>query len=180
MIDGARFGGQDRSLTQVLRGEIMKKAARLVTLGAAAALLAGCATGDGPGIGPREGVGAVGGAVAGGLLGSTIGGGSGRTIATVAGAVAGGLLGGAIGRSLDEQDRQRAREAEYRAYAFGQPAQWRSAESGYYGEVVPYEPYRRGGQLCRDYAHTVYIDGRPQTARGTACEEPGGTWRIVG
>ena len=33
---------------------------------------------------------------------------------------------------------------------------------------------------CRQYTHTVYIDGRPQTMRGTACRNPDGTWQAVG
>ena len=38
-------------------------------------------------------------------------------------------------------------------------------------------PYQRGGTDCRDYTHTIYINGRPETARGTACRQPDGTWR---
>jgi surface antigen len=32
---------------------------------------------------------------------------------------------------------------------------------------------------CRQFTHTIYIDGRPQTARGTACRNPDGTWQPV-
>jgi surface antigen len=45
---------------------------------------------------------------------------------------------------------------------------------------VPAAPYRRGALDCRDYTHTIYIDGRPQTMRGTACRNPDGTWSNVG
>ena len=27
---------------------------------------------------------------------------------------------------------------------------------------------------------TVYIDGKPEVARGTACKQPDGSWRPVG
>jgi len=32
---------------------------------------------------------------------------------------------------------------------------------------------------CRQFTHTIYIDGKPQTARGTACRNPDGTWQPV-
>ena len=34
------------------------------------------------------------------------------------------------------------------------------------------QPYRVGSQDCRQYTHTVTIDGARQTARGTACRNP--------
>ena len=54
----------------------------------------------------------------------------------------------------------------------------RLAQSGHgrYGSVVPGPAYVRDGRNCRAYTHTIYIDGRPQTARGTACRNPDGTW----
>ena len=149
---------------------------RLIALIAAAALaLAGCSSN-----GNHEDAGLGIGAVTGGLLGSTIGHGSGRVAATVIGAVIGGVVGSEIGRSMDRQDRRLAEEAEYDALERGHSGRarvWRNERNGNYGEIVPYRPYRRGDYDCRDYTHTVYIDGRPQTMRGTACREPNGTWR---
>jgi surface antigen len=43
--------------------------------------------------------------------------------------------------------------------------------------VVPGPAYVQNGRNCRAYTETIYIDGRPQTARGTACRNPDGTWR---
>ena len=40
----------------------------------------------------------------------------------------------------------------------------------------PGPSYEDNGRSCRSYTHTIYIDGRPQTARGTACRNPDGTW----
>ena len=120
------------------------------------------------------------GALAGGVLGSTIGRGRGRVAATAIGAVIGGIIGSEIGRSLDERDRRLAQEAEYDALErgdSGRPRQWRNPRSGRYGEVVPLRPYKRGGYNCRDYTHTVYIDGRPEVMRGSACRNADGTWR---
>jgi surface antigen len=122
------------------------------------------------------------GAIAGGILGNQVGKGSGRVLATVAGAVVGGIVGSEIGRALDRQDQMLAQEAEYEAFEYGTPGErrrWRNPKSGRYGEVIPGERYRRGTADCRDYTHTIYIDGRPQSLRGTACRNPDGTWHNV-
>ena len=90
-------------------------------------------------------------------------------------------LGNGIGTGLDERDHQRAFAAELQALEHGEPGEpvgWRGA--GRYGTVVPGANYERSGMRCRDYSHTIYIDGRPQTARATACRNPDGTWAPVG
>jgi surface antigen len=100
----------------------------------------------------------------------------------VAGAAIGGLIGNRIGAALDEEDRQRAYAAQMEALdngAPGAPIGWRNDETGRYGTVVPGPAYQRNAQTCRQYTHTVYIDGRPQAARGTACRQPDGTWMAV-
>jgi surface antigen len=136
--------------------------------------LAGC-LGDGP----KQDAGALGGAVAGGLIGGAVG--HGNLGAIAAGAIAGGLIGNAIGADLDAADRRMAMEAEYRALEYGRagaPVQWRG-RSGRYGDVVAGPIYRVNDFRCRDYTDTIYIDGRPETARGTACRQPDGTWKPV-
>jgi surface antigen len=134
---------------------------------------------DGP---SKADTGTVVGAVAGGVIGNQFGRGGGRVAATMIGAVAGGIIGNEIGRSLDQRDRRMAEEAEFEALEHGSPGvgrPWRNPDSGRYGEVIPEARYRRGGLDCRDYVHKVFIDGRPQTMRGTACRNPDGTWRAV-
>ena len=133
---------------------------------------------------PRQDSGAVAGAIAGGTLGAVLGGrGTGSRVAgAVIGAAAGGLLGSAIGASLDERDRQEAYAAEMRALESGPPGAsvgWRSQHTGYYGSVVPGPYYESRGMRCRQYIHTVYINGQPQIARGTACRDPDGAWVAV-
>jgi surface antigen len=158
---------------------------KLIAKGAvvlAGALVASCAAD--PYGGPRQDAGAVAGAVAGGLIGSSVaGGGVGNRLAGAAlGAVAGGILGGAIGAALDDADRQRAYEAERQALGYGQPGApvaWRNPDSGRYGNVVPGPIYPSGGRSCREYSHTIYIDGRPRMAQGIACRNPDGTWTPV-
>jgi surface antigen len=134
---------------------------------------------DGP---TKADAGTVLGAVAGGILGNQVGRGGGRVAATMVGAVVGGIVGHEIGRSLDRQDRRLAQEAEFEALERGRSGvrrSWRNPDSGHYGEVIPGESYHRGDMDCRDYTHTIYIDGRPQAMRGTACRNPDGTWQNV-
>lgn len=150
------------------------KYAAIMGLGLA---VAGCQAGR-----ENETMGTLLGAAAGGLVGSQFGSGSGQALATAAGIVAGGLIGNRIGASLDEADRQRALAAEYRALQYGPPEApvvWRDPDSSVYGEVVPGPTYQQRGLDCRDYTHTIYIDGTPQVARGTACRNPDGTWTPV-
>ncbi|MEL6747720.1 MAG: RT0821/Lpp0805 family surface protein [Pseudomonadota bacterium] len=131
----------------------------------------------------RADSGTVIGAVAGGIIGNQVGDGAGRTVATIAGAAIGGIVGHEIGAALDQQDRMYAQRAEFSALEegrSGEPVSWRNPDSGRYGEVIPDRSYERAGNTCREYTHRVYIDGRPQTMRGTACRERDGTWRNVG
>lgn len=139
--------------------------------------------GCGPGGLTNQDTGTVVGAVAGGVIGNQFGSGKGKVLATAVGVVAGGIIGSEIGRRMDEHDRRQAMEAEYRALEYGnddQPTRWRNANSGHYGSVTPGRRYRYEDYDCREYAHTVYIDGRPETMRGKACRQPDGTWKSVG
>jgi surface antigen len=107
---------------------------------------------------------------------------------TIVGAIAGGAAGAAIvgnqiGAGLDEEDRRMAAAAEYQALEYGQAGAatpWNNPQSQHRGQIVPGKPYPQGEQFCRPYTHTIYIGGQPQTARGTACRGPDGTWRTVG
>jgi surface antigen len=145
------------------------------------ALLIGCSNDP---YAPKQDQGAVMGAITGGTLGALFGGhrAGDRLAGAAIGAVAGGLVGSAIGASLDEQDRQRAYAAEMQALESGSPGApigWRSDHTAYYGTIVPGPYYESRGMRCRGYTHTVYIDGRPQVVRGTACRNPDGTWTAI-
>jgi surface antigen len=92
-------------------------------------------------------------------------------------------IGGSIGRDLNARDRELARQAEYNAWERGtpgRPVRWCNPNSGRGGEVVPEAYFERGGSRCRDFIHTVWIDGRRRQMRGTACRNPDGTWTQVG
>jgi surface antigen len=87
-----------------------------------------------------------------------------------------GVIGAAIGRELDAADRVTAVAAQQEAVASGQRKSWRGAH-GAYGFVEPGPEAALGG--CRDYTHKIFIDGRPQQAKGQACKKPDGGWRVT-
>ncbi len=142
--------------------------------------LAGCNTTQGWGQKQTLGTGA--GAVAGGLLGSQVGSGSGRLWATGAGVLLGALVGSEIGTSLDRADRMYMAQAQNRVYSapIGETVTWNNPESGHQGT---YTAVRDGtsstGRYCREYQQTVTVGGQQQSAYGTACQQPDGSWEIV-
>jgi surface antigen len=156
----------------------------IASLGLAATLAACAGSPDGMGPGPKENTGTLLGAGTGALLGAAVAGhGTGNRLAGAAiGGLAGGLIGNRIGAALDEEDKRRAYAAEMDALErgpSGAPVAWRNPDSGRYGTVVPGPAYQNDGRNCRSFTHTIYVDGRPQTARGTACRNPDGTWTPV-
>jgi surface antigen len=154
--------------------------AKILTAALLGLAVAGCAGNPETGTGPKENTGTLVGALGGALIGSQIGGGPGERIAAgVAGAAIGGLIGNRIGASMDDEDKRRAYAAQMQALESGPsgaPVAWRNPDSGRYGSIVPGPAYQANGISCRQYTHTIYIDGKPQTARGTACRNPDGTW----
>jgi surface antigen len=94
-----------------------------------------------------------------------------------------GFLGNRVSAALDDDDKRRAYAAQLRALETGPsgaPVTWRNPDSGRYGNVVPGPVYQLNGAPCRQYTHTVYVDGQPQTVRGTACRNPDGAWSTNG
>ena len=91
--------------------------------------------------------------------------------------------GGAILAGLDAADRQQADTARQQALehgAAGTAFTWKSAESvARYGSVVAGPTYTQGGQNCRQFTQTIYVDGVPQTARSAACRQADGNWRAA-
>ncbi len=158
--------------------------ARVAGIALLAMITASCSGNPETGTGPRENTGTLAGAVAGGLIGSQFGGGTGERVAAgLAGAAVGGLIGNRIGAALDDEDRQRAYAAQVQALEGGRSGAavpWRNPDSGRYGSVVPGPSFQSNGLQCRQYTHTIYIDGRPQVARGNACRNADGSWTAVG
>ena len=132
--------------------------------------------------GTKESIGTVGGAVLGGVLGSKVGGGSGQLWATGAGALLGAYVGNSIGQSLDRADMAYYNRAADQAHSspIGQTINWQNPESGNRGSITP---LRQGtsssGATCREYQQTIVVDGRAETAKGTACRNADGTWQLA-
>jgi surface antigen len=156
---------------------------RLSAAALVAASLAACSGTPETGQGPKENTGTLLGAVTGGLIGSQFGGGTGERIAAgIGGAAIGGLIGNRIGAAMDDEDKQRAYAAQVQALENGRSGAsvaWKNPDSGRYGSIVPGTAYQSNGLQCRPFTHTIYIDGKPQVARGNACRNRDGTWTAV-
>ena len=92
-------------------------------------------------------------------------------------ALQGGLVSRNSAAELSKADMQRALEAEYRALEAapgGQPVVWQG--KGVTGSVVAAAPFQVGSQNCRQYSHTLTVDGRDTATRGAACRNADGAW----
>lgn len=131
---------------------------------------------------PKQSAGTVLGGLGGAVAGAQFGQGTGQLAATAAGTLLGAWLGSEVGASLDRADQEYAMRAQQRAYTapIGETIRWDNPQSGHSGT---YTPIRAGtaesGAYCRQFRTTVNIDGRAESAYGTACQQPDGTWRIV-
>jgi surface antigen len=150
---------------------------RVLAVASIGAALAACASDSGPkevgstlvGTGPAALPGNPGGAPPGNR-------------APVSSAMIGSMIGNQLGAAMDDEDKRRAYAAQVQALEggpSGAPVAWRNPDSGRYGSIVPGPAYDSNGRNCRQFTHTVYLDGKPQTARGTACRGPDGTWQPV-
>ena len=142
-----------------------------------ALLETGCATME---ANPKTTIGALGG----GALGGLIAGAAGGNPAAIAASVIGGMLvGGLVGNLLDERDKRLASEATQKALESaptGQPVAWQNPDNGHSGTVVVVQTYQTAtANYCREFQQTVTIGGQPQSASGTACRQPDGSWKVV-
>jgi surface antigen len=153
---------------------------RIMTVALLGAAVAACSSDSGQ----KEVGGTLVGAGAGALIGNAVGAAAGnRAVGTIAGAAIGGMIGNRIGAAMDDEDKRRAYAAQVQALESGPsgaPVAWRNPDSGRYGSIVPGPAYDQNGVNCRQFTHTIYIDGKPQVARGSACRNPDGTWTAVG
>jgi surface antigen len=129
--------------------------------------------------------GVIAGALIGGILGNVFGQNArSRGVATLAGVVVGGAIGTALTRNLDCEDRSYAYKTYYDGFNSGRanvPYQWRNPRTGNYGEFRVDSYYNDPvGFRCANFTQQIFIRGRPQSATGRACQQPDGTWTIVG
>jgi len=128
-------------------------------------------------------LGKLGGAAVGALAGSQIGKGSGNLLAIGAGGLLGYFAGGYLMEQLSPGSRNAAQSAETRALdaPVGQTIRWNSPDSANTGGTIT--PIRAGrdsaGRECKEFQHKVTIDGRQESATGTACRGDDGQWRLA-
>jgi surface antigen len=143
-------------------------------------LLTACAGKDGN---EGEQTGTAAGAVIGAAVGSKMTSGEGKILGAGLGAIFGAWLGKVIGRNLDEADLQKANETAQETMEtadVGQTNTWSNPDSGNSGTYTPTSARtEENGEQCRDFESTVIIDGKEEPARGRACRQPDGTWKIV-
>lgn len=128
----------------------------------------------------QQATGSIVGGILGGVLGHQFGDGRGRTAMTVLGATAGAVIGGNLARDryISDQER-RAAYLAFESTPSSEPVPWSDPDRDMHGRYVPTRTYRdSGGQYCREYQQVVVINGREQSAYGTACRQPDGTWQI--
>ena len=127
----------------------------------------------------RETLGAVLGAVAGGAVGAKLVEGDNKILASIGGAVVGGLIGGNIGRAMDQVDQGCVGQILERAPT-GSPIAWRDPDHGMDYNVTPSRTYKDAdGRHCREYQTSTVIGGKVESAKGTACRKPDGTWETA-
>ncbi len=82
---------------------------------------------------------------------------------------------------MSAKDSSEANTAQFYALQFGRPGaprQW-TGDRGTTGSVAV-GPYVRVNNLdCRDFTHTVKINGQDYVKKGTACREQNGNWAVV-
>ena len=127
--------------------------------------------------------GVIGGALIGGILGNALGHGGGRTGATVAGVVVGGAVGAALTSHLSCDDRGYAYKTYVNGFNAGRPNanyEWRDPKNGNHGEFQVRDYYKDpDGFRCANYTQRIYVNGRPETASGRACQQPDGSWAMI-
>lgn len=133
--------------------------------------------------GPKQAGGTLVGAGVGGLIGSQIGRGSGQLAATGLGVLLGGLIGSEVGKSLDRADQMamgQATQQSLESAPTGRVSSWNNPDTGHSGTVEPTRTFQTPqGTYCREFQQTVTVGGQTQSAYGTACRQPDGSWKIV-
>jgi len=156
---------------------IRKSTVRVLMVALTGAALAACTSASGPQHVGSTLVGPDASAAAGNPGGAAAGN---RAAGPASVAAIGSMLGNRIGAAMDDEDKRRAYAAQIQALESGPsgaPVAWRNPDSGRYGSIVPGPASEQNGMSCRQYTHTVYLEGKPQTARGAACRGPDGNWQ---
>lgn len=135
------------------------------------------------GAGQKQQAGTVIGAGLGALAGSQIGDGGGQLAAVAIGTLLGAYLGSQLGESLDNADRAAHNSAYQQAQTapLNQPVSWNNPNTGASGSVTATRDGRNQstGAYCREFEQTITVDGRSETRKGQACQQPDGSWKVL-
>lgn len=115
------------------------------------------------------------GTAVGGIVGIVIGGeiGNGSAGGMVVGGLVGAVVGRMIGQYMDDADRARLAET-INETPRGQTVRWHNDDSQRDFAVTPTSDfYAMGEQQCRTFDQVVFVDGRRELMKGTACKSPG-------
>lgn len=160
----------------------MLKRQKLVSMLVLVSTITGCA-----GAGPKQTGGQLLGGAAGALLGSQFGKGHGRLVGVAVGTLAGSYLGGQIGYQMDEKDKAMAQQTMQQTLERAPDHQvhtWRNPNNNHMGsfQVTKTQEMPANHLVCRDYVHTVTIDGRQEKVHGRACRDMRdrcGEWQVA-
>jgi len=117
------------------------------------------------------------GGIAGGIGGNQIGDGRGRVAAIIGGTLVGAALGGYIGSYMDKIDKIKMNNA-LETYPTNATSSWQNPDTNVSYSVTPKRTYMSNNNYCREYQTSVFIDGKQETAYGTACRQSDGRWKI--
>lgn len=149
----------------------MKRIKSLICSILCVSMLSGCATG-----GPNQTGGSLLGGATGALIGTQFGKGHGRLAAVGIGTMLGAMVGGSIGKSMDDRDRALAAKTAQNVLEY-QPdntkRSWKNPNNKHRGNFVVHKTkeLRDRNLVCRDYTHTVVIDGETEVMHGRACRD---------
>lgn len=157
------------------------KTSKILTAGALVVALGACQSLNNMSSGQTAGT--LLGAAGGGFLGSQVGKGTGRAVAIAAGTFLGAVVGHELGGRLTETDKRQAAQTANNAFEYqssGTTSSWRNPDTGNGGTVTPGPAATQSnGQPCREYTTSIVVDGKTEYARGTACRNGDGTWRVM-
>ena len=144
---------------------------QMLSLVLVATLLSGCAQDE-----PKQTGGRLIGGVAGAVLGSQFGKGKGQLVGVALGTLAGSYLGGSLGQAMDEKDKALAQQTMNQTLETAPDHQahgWRNPNTHHSGQftVTHTEELPNSHMICRDYVHTVTIDGKVEKVHGRACRD---------
>jgi surface antigen len=127
-------------------------------------------------------LGVITGGVIGAVVGSQFGGGDGKILAATAGAVAGGYIGSQIGENMDKVNRMKVNDALENTKT-NQSRSWVDPDTKAQYTIKPTKTINQttefGEKVCRKYMMSIVIDGKLDTATGTACRDKNGDWQVA-